>query len=89
MVIGGGDEANITNTVVTAKSSSVLNLDTQGSTFKDSSNLCSTGLTCYGQDFIYYKAPGANINWDVQIYCSGSPYPSTTHPTPSPPITCQ
>ena len=46
---------------------------------------------CYDQNYIGYKSsqyPSANINWNVQIFCSNSPYPSQTV-TKSETITCQ
>jgi hypothetical protein len=49
---------------------------------------CSSGQICYGQNYIGYLKPGANINWNVQIFCSNSPYPSLTV-MPSETITCQ
>jgi hypothetical protein len=87
LTISGSNESNVTNTEVSAQSSSVLNLDLQGSTYKDSS-FCSAGEICYGQNYIGYQKPGAQINWSVQIFCSNSPYPSVTV-TPSETITCQ
>jgi hypothetical protein len=59
----------------------------QASPYTDSS-FCSAGEICYGQNYIGYQTPGANINWNVQIFCSNSPYPSVTV-TPSETITCQ
>jgi hypothetical protein len=87
LTISGSNEPNVTNTVVSAQSSSVLNLDLQGSPYTDSS-FCLAGQICYGQNYIGYQTPGANINWNVQIFCSNSPYPSLTV-TPSETITCQ
>ncbi len=87
LIISGANEANVTNTEVSAQSSSVLNLDLQGSPYTDST-FCSSGQICYGQNYIGYLKPGANINWNVQIFCSNSPYPSLTV-TPSETITCQ
>jgi len=87
LTISGANEANVTNTEVSAQSSSVLNLDLQGTPYKDST-FCSSGQICYGQNYIGYQKPGANINWNVQIFCSNSPYPSLTV-TKSETITCQ
>jgi hypothetical protein len=87
LTISGANELNVTETEVSAQGSSELNLSLQGSPYKDST-FCSAGQICYGQNYIGYQKPGANINWNVQIFCSNSPYPSATV-TPSEKITCQ
>lgn len=87
LTISGANELNVTETEVSARGSSELNLSLQGSPYKDST-FCSAGQICYGQNYIGYQKPGANINWNVQIFCSNSPYPSATV-TPSEKITCQ
>jgi hypothetical protein len=89
--MGGSNEAYVTNTVVTATTSNLLVVDPQGSPYQYS-NGCPVGQICYDQGYIGYTGTNlpknANINWNVQIFCSNSPYPSETA-KPSTTITCQ
>jgi hypothetical protein len=91
LTVGGSDEGNVTDTVVSATSSSILVVDPQGSPYQYTT-LCPSGEICWAQDYVGYTGTGipksASINWSAQIFCSNSPYPSETV-NKSATITCQ
>jgi hypothetical protein len=90
LVIGGNDEPNVTDTIVSATSSNILTVDLQGTPYKYSA-FCVSGQICYDQDYIGYtnnQSKSANVNWGVQVFCSNSPYPAETV-NQSATITCQ
>ena len=90
LTIGGANEANVTDTLVSASSDNTITVETQGSPYKYST-FCPPGSICYDEDYIGFHNnmyPSAHINWNVQIFCSNSPYPSQTI-TRSETVTCQ
>jgi len=89
LIISGQDEPNVNNTQVSA-TGDVVTIDVQGSPYKYSS-LCPPASICYDQNYIGCKnaqSSSGHINWNVQIFCSNSPYPSKTVAT-SETINCQ
>ena len=90
LVIGGADEGHVTNSVASATSSNVLTVDLQSAAYPYSGLNCAAGTICWAVDYIGYtnnQSNSANINWNVQVFCSNSPYPSQVVNQPAT-ITC-
>jgi len=79
LVIGGSNVVNVTNTDVSDTIPNYLTVAQQGNAYPYSGNNCPAGDICWAQNYIGYtnnKSNSANINWNAQVFCSNSPYPS-------------